>query len=232
MLSAGGRVPDHSAELMFSGFNTSGAAAAGENGSARNANAATKAIQRAKSTRSLLVALKNSKPRITRLAFQKGTCAVHFGAAAPGAAELTVDEYCDTAIAARWREFVGRDQRVDGGRDEGRFERRQGDEGFRILRHRHRRLRRRRLLLRLDRLGEPRRNRRTRAACAEQESAAWDSIVRHGILPHFCPQAQRKRRAIPPAISACRWHYALRIEKTGAFALAPVQLGRDVSSGL
>jgi len=60
-------------------------------------------------------------------------------------------------------------------------------DGFRVLRRRRRRLRHRRLLLRLDRLLESRRNRRAREACAEQESAAWDSIVRHGILPYLSP---------------------------------------------
>jgi hypothetical protein len=44
--------------------------------------------------------------------------AVHFGAAAPRAGELTVDESHDPAIGAGRREFVGRDHRVGRGGEE------------------------------------------------------------------------------------------------------------------
>src|SRR5215472_5429329 len=47
-------------------------------------------------------------------AFHEGPRTIHLCAAAPRTAELAVDEDGDTAIAARGRQLVGRDQRVDG----------------------------------------------------------------------------------------------------------------------
>src|SRR5712691_602170 len=47
--------------------------------------------------------------------------AIHLGAAAPGAGELPVDEDDAAALAARRRQLVGRDQGVDGRREESVF---------------------------------------------------------------------------------------------------------------
>src|SRR5207237_607446 len=55
---------------------------------------------------------------VFRLGLPERASTVHFGAAAPGARELPVDEGHDPAIAAGRRELVGRNHGVDGGRKE------------------------------------------------------------------------------------------------------------------
>src|SRR6266566_7105535 len=120
---------------------------------------------------------------LLRFALPKWTRAIHFGATAPGAAELPVDEDGDTAIAARGREFVGWDQRVDGRDDERRLQRGQRDERLRLLWRNRRRGRRRRRLLGLERFGDSGRNRGSCDAGAEQEFATRKTIVSHCSLP-------------------------------------------------
>src|SRR5256885_1597213 len=70
---------------------------------------------------------------LLRLAFLEGTAAVHLRAAAPGAAELAVDEGRDAALAARGRELVGGDERVDCRNDECRLRRGERDEGLGLV---------------------------------------------------------------------------------------------------
>src|SRR5262249_14734298 len=62
------------------------------------------------------------------LALTERAAAIHFGAAAPGAAELAVGENRDTALAPRRGEVVGGNKGVRGGHDEGGFGQRQCDE--------------------------------------------------------------------------------------------------------
>jgi hypothetical protein len=58
---------------------------------------------------------------IFRLGFAERPIAVHFGAAAPGAGELPINESDDSAIRTRWCEFVGRNHGVGRAREERDF---------------------------------------------------------------------------------------------------------------
>src|SRR5262249_36011527 len=121
---------------------------------------------------------------LLRLALQERPRAVHLCAAAPGAAELPVDEHGNAAITARGRELVGRDQRIDGGDDERRFRRGERHERLRLVGGRRGR-RRRFCLLCLGRLGlrQAGGDRGAGKPGAEQEFAT--RFIRHGSLPLF-----------------------------------------------
>src|SRR5262249_40256662 len=112
--------------------------------------------------------------------------AVHFCAAAPGAAELPVDEHRDATVAACGRELVGGNNGIDGGHDERRFRRGERDERLQLGGGRRGRGRRRRVcLLRPGRLGlrQPGGDRRAGKSGAEQEFAT--RFIRHRGLPLF-----------------------------------------------
>jgi hypothetical protein len=67
-----------------------------------------------------------------RLGLGERTLAVKPRPHAVGAGKLAIDEHRHPACASRWRQFVGRDEGVDGRYHEGVFGRRQGERRFRF----------------------------------------------------------------------------------------------------
>ncbi len=105
---------------------------------------------------------------VLRLALQERTAAIEPRAVAPCARELTVDIGDETAIGARRRQPVGRNEGVIGGRQEGRLGGGQREIGFARGRQRGGcRLR----LGGFGRRGESRRGRGTGRARALQKAA-------------------------------------------------------------